>query len=55
VDAKKKASLRSKVNEYIQRAEDLKSILYGTEDAGIGSQVQNNQKIRKLDSDELCM
>jgi hypothetical protein len=55
VDVKKKASLRSKVNEYIKRAEALKSIVYATEDAGIGSQVQNNQKMRKLDSDELRM
>jgi hypothetical protein len=55
VDVKKKASLCSKVNEYIKRAEDLRSILYATEDAGIGSQVQNYQKIRKLDSDELRM
>jgi hypothetical protein len=55
VDVKKKASLFSKVNEYIKRAEDLKSIVYTTEDAGNGSQIQNYQKMRKLDSDELRM
>ena len=55
VDVKKKASMCSKVNEYIRRAEDLKRIVYATEDAGNENQIQNYQKMRKLDSDELRM
>jgi len=55
VDVKKKASLCSKVNEYIRRAEDLKRIVYATEDARSESQIQNYPKMRKLDSDELRM
>jgi len=53
VDVKKKASLCSKVNEYLRRAEDLKRIVYATEDDRNESQIQNYQKMRKLDSDEL--
>jgi len=55
VDVKKKASLCSRVSEYISRAEDLKRIVYATEDAGNESQIQNYQKMRKLDSNELRM
>lgn len=53
MDVKKKASMHSKVNEYIKRAEDLKKIVYATEDAGNGSQIQNYQKVRTLNCDEL--
>ena len=55
VDVKKKASLCSKVDEYIRRAEDLKMIVYATEDARNESQIQNYPKMRKFDSDELRM
>ena len=55
MDVKKKASLCSRVSEYISRAEDLKRIVYATEDAGNESQIQNYQKMRKLDSNELRM
>jgi hypothetical protein len=55
VDVKKKASMCSKVNEYIKRAEDLKKIVYATEGARNGSQVQNYQRVRKSDRVELRM
>jgi hypothetical protein len=54
VDVKKKAAMRSKVNEYITRAEDLKRIVYAKEEAGV-EQLQNQQKIRRLDFTELSM
>jgi hypothetical protein len=51
MDVKKNASVHSKVNEYIRRAEDLKRIIYATG----GGQLQSYQKMRMLDSDELSM
>jgi hypothetical protein len=51
MDVKKNASMHSKVNEYIRRAEDLKKIIYAKE----GDQLQSYQKMRILDSDELSM
>jgi hypothetical protein len=53
VDVKKKASMRSKVNEYIRRAEDLKKMVFATEDDGNGGHIQNYHKIRKSDCNEL--
>jgi hypothetical protein len=55
VDVKKKAAMRSKVNEYIRRAEDLKRIVYAKEEPGAGGQLQNYQKMGTLDFTELCM
>ncbi|PNF34892.1 hypothetical protein B7P43_G01415 [Cryptotermes secundus] len=52
MDVKKKAAMRSKVNEYIKRAEDLKRIIYAKEDSGAGGQLQTYEKIR-LDATEL--
>jgi hypothetical protein len=54
MDVKKKASMHSKVNEYIRRAEDLKRIIYAKGEGGGGGQLQSYQKIR-LDSTELSM
>lgn len=54
MDVKKKAAMRSKVNEYIKRAEDLKRIIYAKEDSGVGGQLQTYEKIR-LDATELSM
>jgi hypothetical protein len=55
MDAKKKASMHSKVHEYIRRAEDLKRIIYGKGDSGAGGQLQSYQKLRRLDATELSM
>jgi hypothetical protein len=51
MDVKKKSLMRSKVNEYIRRAEDLKRIIYAKE----GGQLQSYEKIRILNSAELSM
>lgn len=55
MDVKKKASMHSKVNEYIQRAEDLKRIIYAKGDGGSEGQLQSYQKMRMANSTELSM
>jgi hypothetical protein len=55
MDVKKKASMQSKVNEYIKRAEDLKRIIYDKGDSGAGGQLQTYQKMRRLEATELSM
>ncbi|KDR19557.1 serine/threonine-protein kinase ULK3-like isoform X2 [Zootermopsis nevadensis] len=54
VDVNKKAAMRSKVNEYIRRAEDLKRIVYAKEEPGVGEQLQSYQKMGTIDFTELC-
>lgn len=55
MDVNKKAAMRSKVNEYIRRAEDLKRIVYAKEEPVVGEQLQSYHKMGTIDFTELCM
>ncbi|XP_069695812.1 serine/threonine-protein kinase ULK3 isoform X2 [Periplaneta americana] len=44
VDANKRAALRTRVNDYIKRAEDLKKIVYAKKGSGTEQQLHNQQK-----------